>query len=86
MRNRKSPAGMALMENWKELANAIVLQAVVDYRMSEDPRDLKMLEQFFRSPWFAALTSLDPEYLITELRKEKITYGREEISGSGTVS
>ena len=73
-------------DNWKELANAIVLQAVVDYRMSEDPRDLKMLEQFFRSPWFAALTSLDPEYLITELRKEKITYGREEISGSGTVS
>ena len=67
-------------DNWKELANAIVLQAVVDYRMSEDPRDLKMLEQFFRSPWFAALTSLDPEYLITELRKEKITYGREEIS------
>ena len=73
-------------DNWKELANAIVLQAVDDYRMSEDPRDLKMLEQFFRSPWFAALTSLDPEYLITELRKEKITYGREEISGSGTVS
>jgi hypothetical protein len=67
-------------DNWKELANAIVLQAVVDYRMSEDPRDLKMLEQFFKSPWFAALTSLDPEYLITELRKEKMKYGREEIS------
>ena len=67
-------------DNWKELANAIVLQAVVDYRMSEDPRDLKMLEQFFKSPWFAALTSLDPKYLITELRKEKMKYGREEIS------
>ena len=80
MRNRKSPAGTALMENWHALANAIVLQAVVDYRMSEDPRDLKMLEQFFKSPWFAALTSLDPEYLITELRKEKMKYGREEIS------
>ena len=80
MRNRKSPAGTALMENWHALANAIVLQAVIDYRMSEDPRDLKMLEQFFKSPWFAALTSLDPEYLITELRKEKMKYGREEIS------
>ena len=67
-------------DNWKELAHAIVLQAVIDYRMSEDPRDLKVLEQFFRSPWFAALTSLDPEYLITELRKEKMKYGREEIS------
>jgi hypothetical protein len=80
MRNRKSPAGTALMENWHALANAIVLQAVDDYRLSEDPRDLKMLEQFFKSPWFAALTSLDPEYLITELRKEKMKYGREEIS------
>ena len=67
-------------DNWKELANAIVLQAVIDYRLSEDPRDLKMLEQFFKSPWFAALTSLDPNYLITELRKEKMKYGREEIS------
>jgi hypothetical protein len=80
MRNRKSPAGTALMENWHALANAIVLQAVDDYRMAEDPRDLEMLGQFFKSPWFAALTSLDPEYLITELRKEKMKYGREEIS------
>jgi len=73
-------------DNWKELANAIVLQAVVDYRMSEDPRDLKMLEQFFKSPWFAALTSLDPNYLITELRKEKIKYECEGISGTDAVS
>ena len=73
-------------DNWKELAHAIVLQAVIDYRMSEDPRDLEALEQFFRSPWFGALTSLDPEYLITELRKEKMAYGRETISGPGTVS
>ena len=74
------------MNPWQELANAVVLQAVEDFRMSEDPRDLEALEQFFRSPWFGALTSLDPEYLITELRKEKMTYGRETISGPGTVS
>ena len=73
-------------DNWKELANAIVLQAVVDYRMSEDPRDLKVLERFFRSEWFALLTGLDPEYLITELRKEKLKYGRKGISGTGAVS
>jgi len=74
------------MNPWQELANAVVLQAVEDFRMSEDPRDLEALEQFFRSPWFGALTSLDPEYLITELRKEKMAYGRETISGPGTVS
>jgi len=74
------------MNPWQELANAVVLQAVEDFRMSEDPQDLEALEQFFRSPWFGALTSLDPEYLITELRKEKMAYGRETISGTGTVS
>ena len=74
------------MNPWQELANAVVLQAVEDFRMSEDPQDLEALEQFFLSPWFGALTSLDPEYLITELRKEKMTYGRETISGTGTVS
>ena len=73
-------------ENWKELAHAIVLQAVIDYRLSEVPRDLKALERFFRSEWFALLTGLDPEYLITELRKEKLKYGRKGISGTGAVS
>jgi hypothetical protein len=50
------------------------------------PRDLKALERFFRSEWFALLTNLDPEYLITELRKEKLKYGRKGISGTGAVS
>ena len=73
-------------ENWQALANAIVLQAVIDYRMSQVPEDLEALERFFRSDWFAILTRLDPEFLIAELRKEKMRFGREGISGIGAVS
>ena len=66
---------------YQNLANAIVLSAVKDYRdalkklkkkpnnkLAADERD--SIEEFFRSDWFAVLTELDPEYLITELNKE----------------
>ena len=45
-----------------DLANAVVLKAVVDYRLTNDPRELESLECFFRSDWFSMLT-LDPEYV-----------------------
>lgn len=73
-------------ENWQALANAIVLQAVIDYRMSEDPRDREKIEDFFRSDWFGVLTRLDPEALIAELRKEKMRFECEGIPGTGAVS
>ena len=60
------------MNAWQDLANAVVLQAVEDYRMSEDPRDREEIEGFFRSDWFKVLTRLDPEELIAGLRKEKM--------------
>ena len=74
------------MNVWQELANAVVLQAVEDYRMWEDPRGREEIEDFFRSDWFKVLTRLDPEALIAELRKEKMRFGRERISGTGAVS
>ena len=74
------------MNAWQELANAVVLQAVADYRMAEDPRDREEIEGFFRSDWFGVLTRVEPEGLIAELRKEKMRYGRERISGTGAVS
>ena len=61
------------MECYQELANAIVLQAVKDYRMTENQQDLDSLERFFRSEWFAVLTTLDPDFLIQQLQKEKAT-------------
>jgi hypothetical protein len=56
---------------YEELANAIVLQAVKDYRLTDDEAELAEIERFFRSGWFGVLSKVDPEYLIRNLRKEK---------------
>ena len=62
------------MDPYENLANAIIVQACKDYRLTEDEAQLKEIEQFFHSQWFSALTSLDPDLLIKELRKEKRKY------------
>lgn len=59
------------MTPYENLANAIVMQAVKDYRRSIKEDELKSIEHFFRSPWFSVLTSVDPEFLIKNLREEK---------------
>jgi len=71
------------MNPYEELANAIILQAVRDYRKalkrySRHPekdtftQDKEELERFFRSEWFGVLTNLDPELLICRLGKEAV--------------
>ncbi len=66
---------------YKELANAIILQAVEDYRKwakeysdSRDDRKLRKqiveLKEFFRSEWFSILTNLDGEQLLARLKSE----------------
>jgi hypothetical protein len=62
------------MTPYEELANAIVLQAVKDYRLHDDEQELISIERFFRSEWFGVLTNIEPETLITKLRKEKVCY------------
>ena len=62
------------MNPYEELANAIVLQAGKDYRLHDDEIELASIERFFRSGWFGVQTSIDPEMLITKLRKEKVRY------------
>ena len=59
---------------YENLANAIVLQAVKDYRLHDDEQELASIERFFRSGWFSTLTSINPEMLIAKLRKEKVRY------------
>ena len=59
---------------YENLANAIVLQAVKDYRLHDDEQELASIERFFRSGWFGVLTRIDPEMLISKLRKEKVRY------------
>ena len=62
------------MDPYEELANAIIVQACKDYRLTDNEEELKEIEDFFHSDWFAVLTSLDPDLLITKLRKEKRKY------------
>jgi hypothetical protein len=56
---------------YEDLANAIILQAAKDYRLTDDEQQLQEIERFFRSGWFGVLSKVDPEFLIKELRKEK---------------
>ncbi|MBO6270118.1 MAG: hypothetical protein II008_19500 [Oscillospiraceae bacterium] len=63
--------GGETLNPYENLANAIVLQAVKDYRLTDDEAELAEIERFFRSDWFGVLTDVDPEYLIRRLRKEK---------------
>ena len=59
---------------YENLANAIVLRAVKDYRLHDNEQELARIERFFRSDWFSVLTNVDPEILIDKLRKEKVRY------------
>ena len=65
----------------ENLANAVILQAVTDYRLAlkalnRNARDWDAdgtrveCDRFFQSGWFAALTELDGVWLMRKLRKE----------------
>lgn len=66
---------------YEDLANAIVLKAVEDYRealrvLSLNPNnndavsEVRSIERFFHSGYFGILTKLDPEMLIERLNEE----------------
>jgi hypothetical protein len=66
-------------EGIENLTNAIVLQAVKDYRRAlkgfslngkSSTAVIADCERFFRSAWYRQLTNVDGEYLITNIRKE----------------
>ena len=70
------------MDHYEALANAIVTQAVKDYRMAQ--RKLKVrpsslmardivreVEVFFHSAWFGTLTAIDSNYILYKLRREE---------------
>ena len=56
------------IDPYKDLANAIILQAVEDYR--KWGKNLVELKEFFRSEWFSILTNLDGEQLLARLKSE----------------
>jgi len=70
-----------MIDPYENLANAIVLQAVKDYRkalktlqmnpMSRSANaDKNTLERFFLSEWYRLLTHIDGEMLIEKLNQE----------------
>ncbi|MCH4007573.1 MAG: hypothetical protein LKE59_10590 [Eubacterium sp.] len=69
-----------MMDPYQRLADAIVLQAVKDYRqdlrrMKNRPSNInigkvKEDERFFRSSWFKTLSKIDGKYIIEKLREE----------------
>lgn len=68
---------MDLSRNYEELANAIVMQAVKDYRAAlkkpESRAAVSMqreVERFFRSAWFGELTDVEPKVILDGLRRE----------------
>jgi len=69
------------LHNWQELANAIILRAVEDYRRAHDRnrlrphqaetlREIQSIEQFFCSEWFEVLCNLDGRKLLHDLKKQ----------------
>lgn len=70
-----------MTDPYQNLANAIILTAVKDWRSARrklkrksNNKDAKILleecESFFRSAWFASLTDVDGEMLIRKLYEE----------------
>ncbi len=69
------------MDIYEELANVVILQAVMDYRqalrqLKQNPEYKKAVtmkqdcERFFQSEWFEYLTKVDGPRLMRELREE----------------
>ncbi len=69
------------MTGYHALANAIIEQAVKDYRAAlkvlrrhPDSKaamaEAMEIERFFHSGWYGVLTEIDSDYLIKRLRKE----------------
>ena len=72
-----------MTDPYEELANAVVLQAVKDYRearskLKRHPKNKEALlmmkdsEMFFCSEWFGVLTKIDGPTLLRRLKEEEI--------------
>lgn len=75
-------AGKNMSEDpYEALGNAIILQAVKDYRVAlkkikHNPKsrtaidEALQIEKFFRGPLFGVITNVDPDFLIGKLQDE----------------
>ena len=70
-------------EPYKNLANAIIVQAAKDYRkalrqLKRNPKydaaknTKNEVERFFHSEWFRFLTDADPDYLLDRITRAEL--------------
>ena len=70
-----------IYEPYKEIASAIILQAVKDYRTAtrkyrkgkdtdKHRATMEEIESFIRSEWFGVLSDIEPEMLLEKLKEE----------------
>lgn len=86
---------------WRELANAIILQAVDDYKTAVKRKRrtsnqtlidtceaiIEEVVDFFHSEWFSTLTDADPSTILEELNKDIMEEEQhDELKGSIPVS
>ena len=76
-------------ECYSKLANAVIIQAVKDYRVAyrrlmkvpkskEAQDEVSRLERFFISPWYGTLTDVDGKILIKKIQEmERQKAGRD---------
>lgn len=81
-----------MMDCYSTLANAVIIQAVKDYRTayrkllkSPDSREalheVKALERFFVSPWYESLTDVDGKMLLRKVKEaEQRKAGRRKLT------
>ena len=72
----------AIDEAYQNLANAIIIRAVKDFRRclkvakknnrnkEAAIKEMKEIVEFIKSPWFRTLTSLEPSVLLKKLQQE----------------
>ncbi len=72
----------AIDECYQSLANAIILQAVKDFRRcikivkrngrnkEVAVKEMREIVEFIKSPWFKSLTNLEPQILLRKLKEE----------------
>ena len=72
----------AIDECYQSLANAIILQAVKDFRRcikivkrngrnkEVAVKEMREIVEFIKSPWFKSPTNLEPQILLRKLKEE----------------
>ncbi len=69
---------------WRALAKEIVHQAVRDYKSKNTSfTQLRMLVEFFQSPWFNTLSDVDSSYALRKLNEYRRSHGYVIVGPAG---